>query len=172
MHMQPIVRKQTFFSLSLAALGIIYGDIGTSPLYAINVTLGDLPINLIDILGVLSLIFWTLILIIAVKYLCVVLRADNQGEGGILALLALLRKKNKQPVNLFLIIGILGTGLMLGDGMLTPAISVVSAVEGIRVISPTLSQWALPLSFLILLALFVFQSAGTEKIGFLFCPLI
>lgn len=166
------IQKQTLFSLSLAALGIIYGDIGTSPLYAINVTLSNLPINVVDVFGVLSLIFWALILIISIKYLCVVLRADNHGEGGILALLALLKKKSGHTVNLFFLIGIFGAGLMLGDGMLTPAISVLSAVEGINVISPVFSQWVLPLSFIILLALFMFQSKGTAKIGFLFGPII
>lgn len=163
---------QTFFSLSLGALGIIYGDIGTSPLYAMHASLGTLPINVTDVLGLLSLIFWALILIISTKYLCIVLRADNEGEGGILALLALLRKKEGPSLSPFFIIGIVGAGLMLGDGMLTPAISVVSAIEGIKVISPALTAWVLPISFVILLALFVFQSVGTAKIGFLFGPII
>lgn len=168
------IQKQPLYSLALAALGIIYGDIGTSPLYAMSASLDTLPINIIDVLGVLSLIVWALILIISVKYLCVVLRADNDGEGGILALLALLKKKSGAgyTLNLFFFIGIFGAGLMLGDGMLTPAISVMSAVEGINVITPVFSTWVLPISFFILLALFFFQSKGTAKIGFLFGPII
>lgn len=166
------IEKQTVLTLSLAALGIIYGDIGTSPLYAMHASLADLPINALDVFGVLSLIFWTLILIISIKYLCVVLRADNHGEGGILALLALLKKKRSHTINLFFIIAILGSGLMLGDGMLTPAISVMSAVEGLKIISPQFSQWILPISIVILLLLFLFQSSGTQTIGFLFGPII
>lgn len=170
--MHSVIQKQTLIALSVAALGIIYGDIGTSPLYAMSVTLSDLPINAVDVLGVLSLIFWALILIISVKYLGVVLRADNKGEGGILALLALLKKKRGYSLNLFFILGIFGAGLMLGDGMLTPAISVMSAVEGLNVISPGLTHWVLPISFAILLVLFLFQSIGTAKIGFLFGPML
>ncbi|OGT39922.1 MAG: potassium transporter Kup [Gammaproteobacteria bacterium RIFCSPHIGHO2_12_FULL_36_30] len=170
--MQNVIQKQTLIALSVAALGIIYGDIGTSPLYAMSVTLGDLPINSVDVFGVLSLIFWALILIVSIKYLCIVLRADNKGEGGILALLALLKKKRGYSLNLFFILGIFGAGLMLGDGMLTPAISVMSAVEGLSVISPGLSDWVLPISFVILLALFLFQYLGTAKIGFLFGPML
>lgn len=166
------IHQQSLYSLSVAALGVIYGDIGTSPLYAIHATLEKLPINSIDVLGVLSLILWSLILIVSIKYLCIVLRADNDGEGGILALLALLKGKNGHSLNLFFIIGIFGAGLMLGDGMLTPAISVVSAVEGLKVISPEFSHWVLPATFFILLALFVFQYSGTAKIGFLFGPII
>ncbi|KTD32142.1 KUP system potassium uptake protein [Legionella israelensis] len=122
-------QNQTLFSLSLAALGIVYGDIGTSPLYAIRESLEGLPINLIDVLGVLSLIFWALILVISIKYLTIIFRADNDGEGGILALLALLRRKNGKFQKYFFLIGIFGAGLVFGDGMLTPAISVVSALK-------------------------------------------
>lgn len=170
--MNAPIKKQSLYMLSLAALGIVYGDIGTSPLYAIKATLSDLPINLIDVLGVLSLIFWSLILIITTKYLCIVLRADNDGEGGILALLALLKRPGGQPLRLFFLIAIFGSGLMLGDGMLTPAISVVSAIEGLQVISPVLSKWVLPISSLILVGLFACQRLGTARIGFAFGPII
>ncbi|MBA2657845.1 MAG: KUP/HAK/KT family potassium transporter [Tatlockia sp.] len=159
-------------ALSLAALGIVFGDIGTSPLYAIRESLDGLPINLTDVLGVLSLIFWSLILIISIKYLVVLFRADNEGEGGILALLALLKQFLGDEVKLTFIIGIFGAGLMLGDGMLTPAISVISAIEGLHVITPALSNWIIPLSLIILIALFSIQSYGTAKIGFFFGPVI
>ncbi len=170
-HME--VRKQSYYSLSLAALGVVYGDIGTSPLYAIRESLGTLPINLIDVLGVLSLIFWALILVISIKYLTIVLNADNAGEGGILALLALLKRSNgHSKLPLFFILSIFGAGLLLGDGMLTPAISVVSAIEGLRLILPSLSDWILPLSVIILILLFMMQRFGTAKIGFSFGPII
>lgn len=170
--MNGTIQKQSFYSLSLAALGIVYGDIGTSPLYAIRESLDKLPINLIDVLGVLSLVFWALILVISTKYLCVVLRADNDGEGGILALMALLKRSNGLALKLFFLIGIFGAGLMLGDGMLTPAISVVSAIEGINVIAPVLSHSVLLIACIILVTLFAFQHFGTAKIGFTFGPII
>lgn len=160
------------FSLSLAALGVVYGDIGTSPLYALRESLGGLPINLTDVLGVLSLIFWALILVISVKYLWIVFRADNEGEGGILALLALLKRSESRHLKLLFVLSIFGAGLLLGDGMLTPAISVVSAVEGLKVISPSLAFWILPLTILILVLLFCAQSFGTGLIGKAFGPII
>ena len=167
-----IIQKQSLYTLSLAALGIVYGDIGTSPLYAIRESLGKLPINLVDVLGILSLILWVLILVISVKYLIVVLRADNEGEGGILALLALLKRSNAHALKLFFVISIFGAGLMLGDGMLTPAISVVSAIEGLNVVAPVFSQWVLPIAIILLFGLFAFQHFGTTKIGFAFGPII
>jgi KUP system potassium uptake protein len=170
--MKGTVEKQSLYSLSLAALGIVYGDIGTSPLYAIRESLDKLPINLTDVLGILSLIFWALILVVSIKYLCLVLRADNDGEGGILALMALLKRSDGLALKLFFIIGIFGAGLMFGDGMLTPAISVVSAIEGVNVIAPVFSHWVLPLACIILLTLFAFQRFGTTKIGYAFGPII
>src|SRR5262245_32752195 len=143
--------KSSLSSLSIAALGVVYGDIGTSPLYALRESLDNLPINLLNVLGVLSLIFWALILVVTVKYLILVLRADNEGEGGILALLALLKRTDVRWYSAFFILGIFGAGLMLGDGMLTPAISVVSAIEGLKIITPALSYWVLPITCAILL---------------------
>jgi KUP system potassium uptake protein len=166
------LERSTSFSLSLAALGIVYGDIGTSPLYAIRESLDGLPINLTDVLGVLSLIFWSLIFVISIKYLVVLFRADNDGEGGILALLALLKQFLGDKTRLTFLIGIFGAGLMLGDGMLTPAISVISAIEGFYVVAPSLSNWVMPLTLIILIALFSVQSYGTAKIGFVFGPII
>lgn len=165
--------KPALATLSLAALGIVFGDIGTSPLYAFRVSLSHLSINVFDVLGILSLIFWALILTVSAKYLCFVLRADNDGEGGVLALMALIQRSTKgKALKLFFIAGLLGAGLMLGDGMLTPAISVVSAVEGLEIATPSLTHLVIPLSCIILLALFSFQFLGTEKIGFIFGPVI
>lgn len=164
--------RQALLPLSLAALGVVFGDIGTSPLYALRESLDGLPISLDAVLGVLSLIFWSLILIISLKYLVILFRADNEGEGGILSLLALIKRATGDKKQVFFLIGIFGAGLMLGDGMLTPAISVVSAIEGINVVVPSLSSWIIPLTYIILIALFSVQSFGTEKIGFIFGPII
>ncbi len=160
------------YSLTLAALGVVFGDIGTSPLYALKVTLNGLPINQLTVMGILSLIFWSLIISISFKYLIVIFRADNNGEGGILALLALMKHKSTKYEPLFYIVAIFGSGLLLGDGMLTPAISVLSAVEGLSTVSPTLSSYILPTACLIFCFLFALQATGTAKIGYLFGPII
>lgn len=165
-------KHQFSYSLALAALGIVFGDIGTSPLYALKVTLENLPINVVDVLGVLSIIFWCLIIIISFKYLIIIFRADNEGEGGILALLALLKLKSTKYEPIFYIVAIFGAGLLLGDGMLTPAISVISAVEGLGTLSPTFVPYILPISCVILIFLFVLQAKGTARIGRLFGPFI
>lgn len=164
--------RQATASLSLAALGVVYGDIGTSPLYAFKESLSGLPIALPEVLGLLSLIFWSLILVISIKYLVVLFQADNDGEGGILALLALIKRTNADRSQLFFVIGIFGAGLMLGDGMLTPAISVISAIEGVNVIHPSLTLWIIPVTCALLIGLFAMQSYGTAKIGFIFGPVI
>ncbi|QRN04697.1 potassium transporter Kup [Legionella sp. MW5194] len=167
-----MAEKKFSFKLTLAALGVVFGDIGTSPLYAIRETLWGLPINQLDVMGVLSLVFWSLIIVISLKYLAVVLRADNDGEGGILALLALLKRKRARHEHLFYLVAIFGAGLLIGDGMLTPAISVTSSIEGLKTVSPQLEKWVVPLSCLILVALFSLQYKGTSKIGFAFGPLL
>ncbi|MBA2653411.1 MAG: KUP/HAK/KT family potassium transporter [Tatlockia sp.] len=159
-------------ALSIGALGVVFGDIGTSPLYALRETLGNLPINRVDVLGVLSLIFWSLIFVISIKYLVIVLRADNEGEGGGLALLALIKQKSTKHERIFYLLGIFSTGLLLGDAMLTPAISVTSAIEGLELISPKLGEFVVPLSAIILFFLFFMQSHGTEKIGKTFGPIL
>jgi KUP system potassium uptake protein len=159
-------------SLSLVALGVVYGDIGTSPLYAMRESLQGVVVNANNILGVLSLIFWTLFLVITVKYIFVVLRADNNGEGGALALLALLKNKAGKSYTIFLILGMLGAGFLLGDGMLTPAISVMSAIEGLKIVSPAISYLIMPLTLFILVGLFYFQYLGPAKLGRYFGPLI
>lgn len=160
------------YGLTLGALGVVFGDIGTSPLYALKVTLNNLPINQINVLGVLSLIFWCLIIIISFKYLMIIFRADNEGEGGILALLALMKLKSTKRQPLFYIVAIIGAGLLLGDGMLTPAISVISAVEGFVTLSESFKPFILPTACIIFVFLFMIQSKGTENIGYLFGPIL
>ncbi|MGC1182826.1 potassium transporter Kup [Legionella sp.] len=164
--------NKPFYGLTLGALGVVFGDIGTSPLYALKVTLNNLGINQFTILGVLSLIFWCLIIIISYKYLIMIFRADNDGEGGILALLALMKHKNTKHVAVFYLFAIFGAGLLLGDGMLTPAISVISAVEGIGTLSKSFTPYILPTTAIILCLIFMLQSKGTASIGYLFGPLL
>lgn len=163
--------------LSLSALGIVYGDIGTSPLYAVKECfhghhgLQPTPGN---VLGVLSLIFWSLIVIISIKYITLVLRADNDGEGGILALMALVRPDNaKGGYKYFIILtlGLFGASLLYGDGIITPAISVLSAVEGLNVATPFFEPYIIPLTVIILTILFAMQHRGTGGVGIIFGPI-
>ncbi len=161
----------------LAVLGIVYGDIGTSPLYALKASLthfSEPGIGRVEIFGVLSLIFWSLFLIVTIKYVALVMRADNNGEGGILALMALAQRQTvsaRMRTTLGLI-GIGGACLFFGDGAITPAISVLSAVEGLEIVSPTFTRFVLPLSVIIILALFAVQVRGTHSIGRLFGPVM
>ncbi len=160
--------------LSLAALGVVYGDIGTSPLYAIKECFAPeygLTPSVENVLGVLSLVFWSLNFVISLKYLSFIMRADNRGEGGIMALLALLhpRRADAATRRTLVMFGLFGSALLYGDGVITPAISVLGAVEGLRVAAPRLPDWGVPaISALILLALFVFQRRGTAKVGAVF----
>jgi KUP system potassium uptake protein len=167
------------FALALTALGVVYGDIGTSPLYAMRESFHGphgIAVTPGNVLGVLSLIFWALIIVVTIKYHIVVIRADNKGEGGILALMALVQhgktSRGVAPHRVFLILGIFGTALMYADGALTPAISVLSAVEGIEVAAPGLSHWVVPLTLGILLGLFLFQHRGTAGVGAVFGPVM
>ena len=171
-HTPLVAKRQTIYSLSFAALGVVYGDLGTSPLYAMRESLQGLPINTVNILGVLSLVFWTLMIVISIKYLIILLRADYEGEGGILELLALVNRLKVRESSVFFVVAIFGAGFILGDGMLTPAISVISAIEGISVIVPAFSDWILPVTTGILVVLFSIQYLGTTKIGFVFGPII
>lgn len=159
-----------WFALSLGALGVVYGDIGTSPIYAFRESFNHITLTPDNILGVLSLVFWSLILIVSIKYLVFILRADNEGEGGPLALLTLVKSYlHSNPVHrLLYVLGILGAALLFGDGMLTPAISVLSAVEGLAVAAPHLSDFVVPLTLIILIGLFASQHYGSARLGAMF----
>jgi KUP system potassium uptake protein len=163
--------------LSFAALGVVFGDISTSPLYAIRECFhGEYAIAMSreNVFGVLSLIFWTLMIIVTVKYVSCVLRADNHGEGGVIALAAFLKSNRMQNKGAWSLvsIGLFAACLLYGDGMITPAISVLSAVEGIRILTPRLEALVIPLTILILSALFFLQRRGTARVGRLFGPII
>jgi len=166
------------FALSLAALGVVFGDIGTSPLYAMRevFTIGNniLELNAMNVLGVLSIIFWALILVVSVKYILFIMHANNHGEGGIMALLSLAMRKNKNKRRRIFIasIGMLGACMFYADGMITPAISVMSAIEGIEFITPTFHSYIIPITLIIIVGLFSFQSRGTSTVGFLFGPVM
>jgi KUP system potassium uptake protein len=169
--------KRVLAALSLAALGVVYGDIGTSPLYAFRLCFNEnTPPNLASILGVLSLIFWSLAGLITLKYVTLVVRADNRGEGGILALMALIRRGDQTATSLGskLVVGfgLFGAALLYGDGLITPAISVLSAVEGLQVAAPALHAWVVPLSLVILVGLFWVQRHGTQRVGAVFGPIM
>lgn len=158
--------------LTLTAIGVVYGDIGTSPLYAFRECFnGEHAISLTDenVFGILSLIFWALIIIISFKYLIIILRADNDGEGGILALMELVKSKSK-ATSLIMALGLFGAALLYGDGIITPAISVLSAVEGIGIVTSKLDPYVIPITLVILFALFSFQKRGTGGVGKIFGP--
>jgi KUP system potassium uptake protein len=165
-------------TLSLVALGVVFGDIGTSPLYAIRECFhGEYGIAVTpgNVLGVLSLLFWAVILIVSLKYLTFIMKADNEGEGGILALASLIishSKKNRNERWFLVGIGLFGASLLYGDGMITPAISVMSAVEGVQIIAPGFGGLVVPVTIVILAGLFFFQHNGTAKVGALFGPII
>lgn len=164
-------------ALTLAALGVVYGDIGTSVLYALKEVFGSGHVSLTTehIYGVLSLVVWTVTVIVSIKYVMLVLRADNQGEGGLVAMLALASKavaSHPRLRSVLMVVGIFGACLFYGDGVITPAISVLSAVEGLAVLSPQLSPAVVPLTLVILLALFLVQKRGTAGIGRWFGPVM
>jgi KUP system potassium uptake protein len=169
--------NKSFAVLSIAVLGVVYGDIGTSPIYAMRETFAGkhpIPVTPDNVLGILSLIFWSLVMIISLKYMMFVLRADNHGEGGIFALLALLRpdaKQDRRTRRWLILLGILGASMLYGGAMITPAISVLSAVEGLRVAEPMLGEFVIPITIAILGALFAVQRHGTAKVGAIFGPL-
>ncbi len=170
-------RPRHLFTLSLAALGVVYGDIGTSPLYALRECFHgshSLPPTPVNVLGILSLVFWALTLVISIKYLFFLMQADNHGEGGILALLALLTPRHLSPGQrrYLLPLGLFGAALLYGDGVITPAISVLSAVEGIKLAAPSLEGFVIPATILILIALFLFQKRGTANVGAVFGPVM
>jgi len=164
--------------LALTALGVVYGDIGTSPLYAFQVALTGIghPVpTAADVLGIVSLIFWALMVMVSLKYVTFVLRADNEGEGGILALLSLVgadRVADGAKLPTLVLLGVVGAALLYGDGVITPAISVLSAMEGLKLVAPSFQTFIVPATMAILIGLFVIQRRGTESIGRLFGPVM
>ncbi|HEY2090525.1 MAG TPA: potassium transporter Kup [Thermoanaerobaculia bacterium] len=164
--------------LSLGALGVVYGDIGTSPLYALRECFHQhhgMPPTPDNVIGILSLIFWSLTIVISFKYLVFVMRADNRGEGGILALMSLVRARgdsSSQTRGFLVALGLFGAALLYGDGMITPAISVLSAVEGIDVATPVFGPYVVPLTIVVLIILFILQRAGTARVGAMFGPVM
>ena len=163
-------------SLTLAALGVVFGDIGTSPLYAARQSLlafGGVSEH--AIFGALSLIFWSLILVVTVKYVVVIMRADNRGEGGLLSLTALVLRTTHRGQRRYLWImaaGLVGASLFYGDGVITPAISVLSAVEGLKIATPLFEPYVVPIALVLLIGLFLVQSRGTAVVGGLFGPVM
>ncbi|BAL93593.1 putative potassium transport system protein Kup [Rubrivivax gelatinosus IL144] len=162
-------------ALTLGALGVVYGDIGTSPLYALKEVFhaGHVPVTRENILGVLSLIFWTMTIIVSLKYVLLILRADNRGEGGLIAMLALATSAVAEKPRLrrgLLALGMFGTAIFYGDGVITPAVSVLSAVEGLEVAAPQLEHWVVPITLIVLTGLFSVQRFGTGGIGRAFGP--
>ncbi|HUU72840.1 MAG TPA: potassium transporter Kup [Burkholderiales bacterium] len=168
--------KQSTFALTIAATGVVFGDIGTSPLYTMREAFSPrygLAASPDNVLGVLSLIFWALIIVVSAKYVFFMMRADNRGEGGMMALLALVLRATKQgsAKRLLLIsLGLFGASMFYGDGIITPAISVISAVEGLEVAAPGLKPFVIPLTIIIVIMLFLFQQKGTASVGAIFGP--
>jgi KUP system potassium uptake protein len=180
-HAEPAAapRGRYLATLALAALGVVYGDIGTSPLYAIQLAFHGthgISVSPGNVLGVLSLMFWSLVIVVTIKYHLVIIRADNKGEGGVVALMALVNgsrlARGLAPRRIMIVLGIFGAALLYADGALTPAISVVSAVEGLEVATPALASWVVPITLAILVGLFLLQSRGTARIGALFGPVM
>lgn len=169
--------KQGLRGLVLAAIGVVFGDIGTSPLYTLKEAFSPhfgLVGNHDTILGILSLVFWALIIVVSMKYVTIIMRADNDGEGGIMALMTLAQrtlKPGSRSVYVVGILGIFGASLFFGDGVITPAISVLGAVEGLEVAAPALHRWIVPITVVILIGVFVAQRFGTEKVGKVFGPI-
>lgn len=167
--------KRYLFTLALGALGVVYGDIGTSPLYAFKECFSrehHLALTPANILGVLSLIFWSLVIVISVKYLVFVMRADNRGEGGILALMSLVRPRASRRRGLLIALGLFGSALLYGDGMITPAITVLSSLEGLNVLTTAFDPYIIPTTVVVLIGLFFVQKFGTAKVGALFGPIM
>ena len=168
--------KSSLTALTLGAIGVVYGDIGTSVLYAVKEVFGSghVPFTPDNVYGILSIFFWTLTVIVSLKYVLLVLRADNNGEGGLVAMLALASQSVKDKPQLrrvLLVVGIFGTCLFYGDGVITPAISVLSEVEGLEVVSPAFKRYVIPLTLIILFCLFAVQKRGTSGIGKFFGPI-
>jgi len=174
---QPTETRKAFARLALGALGVVFGDIGTSPLYTIHSTFvgENVAVTEANVLGVLSMIFWLLIIVVSLKYVTFIMRADNRGEGGIMALMALAQRGARDSVLLrrwVVIFGLLGASLFYGDGVITPAMSVLGAVEGLKVIDPDLGHSIVPITLAIMVILFLVQNHGTGKVGVVFGPIM
>src|SRR5687768_11332778 len=165
----------SFWALTLGSVGVVYGDIGTSPLYAfreaVNAAAAGGPVTQDIVLGVLSMIVWSLIIVVTLKYMLILLRADNNGEGGTLALMALAFRALGRRTTPVLILGIIGASMFYGSSFITPALSVMSAIEGLKIATPAFEPYVLPLTIVILVALFSVQSRGTAKVSALFGPI-
>lgn len=168
--------REQFTSLSLGAIGVVFGDIGTSPLYAVKEVFHDgLTTDPAHVIGVLSLIFWSLTLVVTTKYAIFIMRADNKGEGGIMALMALALQGSRNDLkkqHFIILIGLLGASLFYGDSIITPAISVLSAVEGLQIIAPDLNNYIIPITIAVLSVLFIVQAKGTGMVGRMFSPVM
>ncbi|MEO8722452.1 MAG: KUP/HAK/KT family potassium transporter, partial [Sphingobium sp.] len=163
--------------LAVGAIGIVFGDIGTSPLYAFRETFAGhhkLTLDISHIMGVISLMFWSMMLVVTLKYVTIIMRADNKGEGGSLALLALINRHtdNRKWTSGIVLLGVFATALFYGDSMITPAVSVLSAVEGLAIYNPNLGQMIVPTAILVLVGLFSIQSGGTNRVAALFGPIM
>src|SRR5215470_12750128 len=165
-----------FLALTLGSVGVVYGDIGTSPLYAFReaavAAQAGRPLTRETVLGVLSMILWSLTVAVTLKYVLILLRADNNGEGGTLSLTALATRALGRRTAFVFIVGVIGASMFLGDSVITPAISVLSAVEGLKIVSPGFSEFVVPLTVIILIALFATQSRGTAKVAAMFGPIM
>src|SRR6185312_16199373 len=165
-----------FWALALGSIGVVFGDIGTSPLYAFREAVADAThgeaVTRTVVLGVLSLILWALLIVVTSKYVLLLLRADNAGEGGTLSLMALGQRALGRRSWFLLALGVIGASMFLGDSMITPAISVLSAVEGLKLAAPALEHYVVPLTVLILVALFAVQSRGTAMVASAFGPVM
>src|SRR4029078_7355909 len=168
--------KVSFWSLALGSIGVVYGDIGTSPLYALReAVLAATPTGIAPndsvVLGILSLIIWALLLVVTAKYVLILLRADNKGEGGTLALMALASRSLVRRSNIIIFLGIISGALFYGDAIITPALSVLSAVEGLKVATPAFDPYVVPLTVFVLIALFAVQSRGPPQVAALCGPI-
>ena len=176
--MTPEHKKSSIAALTLAAVGIVYGDIGTSPLYTLKAvfdTTHGLALNTPNLLGILSLIFWALTTIVSLKYVTLVLRADNRGEGGVMALMALALNSVTKASGWYMplmMLGVFGATMFYGDSVITPAISVLGAIEGLEVAAPGMAAYVVPISIVVLVALYSVQSRGTAGIGRWFGPVM
>src|SRR6476660_5510300 len=166
------------YKLVIGAIGIVYGDIGTSPIYAFRETFAghhELRVDQLHIFGVLSLIFWSMMIIVTLKYVSIIMRADNKGEGGSLALLALINRTlsgKKKWTSGIILLGVFATALFYGDSMITPAVSVLSAVEGLTTVNAGLGPFVVPIAIGILVGLFAIQARGTARVGMMFGPVM